>query len=86
MFEIAIVSIGDILPKHSNLTGSGEAYLGGELWFTSASSLYVSGGSGRYPPLNAAQLEEAVEVFESFGYEVTSLGWDHIWGEPMRNL
>ena len=86
VFETPVSAIGDLLPKHTNLTGGGEAYLGGELWFSSASSLYLSGGSGRYPPLNAAQLDEAVGVFESFGYEVASLGWDHIWDEAMRNL
>ena len=86
VFEVPIQVIGGTLPKHSNLTGGGEAYLGGELWFTSASSLYLSGGSGRYPPINPTQLEEATEVFESFGYEVYSLGWDYDMGEAKRNM
>lgn len=67
-------------PKHTNLTGAKEAYVGGELWFRSDSSLYVSGGSGRYPPLCENQLEDSVVVFEAFGYEVTSLGWDQETG------
>ena len=85
VFEIDIDLIGAV-PKHTNLTGGGEAYLGGELWFTSESSLYLSGGSGRYPPRDATQLEEATDVFESFGYEVTSLGWDYGADEAKRYL
>ena len=73
------------LPKHTNLTGGGDAYLGGEMWFASEEALLVSGGSGRYPPLNAVQLEEAVGVFEAFGYEVTSLGWDNEAGMAIRD-
>ena len=37
-------------PKHSNLTGGKPASMGGELWFRTESSLYLSGGSGRYRP------------------------------------
>ena len=66
----------DGMPKHTNLTGGETAYLGGELWFKSNSSLFLSGGSGRYPPANADQLIDAVRVFESYGYCVNSLGWD----------
>lgn len=73
------------LPKHTNLTGDGEAYVGGELWFRNGSFLYVSGGSGRYPPLSERQLEDAVGVFEAFSYEVRSLGW-HEQSGPLRHL
>ena len=74
--ETSISSIGGNFPKHTNLTGGGKAYLGGELWFDSCNSLYVSGGSGRYPPVDCVQLDCAVQVFRDFGYDVTSLGWD----------
>ena len=74
------------LPKHTNLTGGGEAYLGGELWFISTDSIYISGGSGRYHPVSGDQLEDAVLVFESFGYEVISLGWDEIRNQARRAL
>ena len=77
----------DNLPKHTNLTGGGEAYVGGELWFASNDSLYVSGGSGRYPPIDSRQLEQAVGVFRHYGYEARSLGWDHApvpGGSPKR--
>ena len=63
-------------PKHTNLTGGRAAYMGGELWFSSNFDIFVSGGSGRYPPNCSRQLEDAVKVFESYQYRVTSLGWD----------
>ena len=77
--------IGSNPPKHTNLTGGGAAYLGGEMWFTSEEALFVSGGSGRYPPTDSRQLEEAVQVFESLGYEVRSFGWDHGGGVARRS-
>ena len=75
--EEGLAVIGSKMPKHTNLTGGGGAYLGGQMWFASEEALYVSGGSGRYPPTDRRQLEEAVQVIESFGYEVRSFGWDH---------
>ncbi|MDE2937708.1 MAG: hypothetical protein OXR67_02135 [Chloroflexota bacterium] len=72
------------LIKHTNLTGGGKAYVGGELWFSTDRKLFVSGGSGRYSPQDEKQLEAAVEVFRSFSYEVTSLGWDQEYG-PKRH-
>ena len=85
ILEVRIARIG-ALPKHTNLTGGGEAYLGGEMWFESSTALYISGGSGRYPPKDAAQLEDAVKVFASFGYRVDSLGWDEGAGSAKRLL
>ena len=73
------------LPKHTNLTGGEEAYIGGEMWFAALDELHLSGGSGRYAPANSAQLEDAVRVFESFGYAVTSLGWNDNWGRARRS-
>ena len=74
--EVRIERIGDEVPKHTNLTGGGEAYLGGEMWFKSDTALWINGWSGRYPPESAAQLKKAVRVFKSFGYRVHSLGWN----------
>lgn len=76
IIERPVSDIGDFDPKHTNLTGGEAAYLGGELWFSDSSHLFVSGGSGRYPPIDANQLSDAVGVFESYQYRVTSLGWD----------
>lgn len=83
--EIPIPAIG-MKPKHTNLTGGQEAYLGGEMWFASSDALYISGGSGRYPPQDSRQLEEAGEVLELFDYSVTSLGWDDGTGTAKRFL
>lgn len=74
------------LPKHTNLTGGGPAYVGGQLWFLDTSTLYVSGGSGRFPPLNEEQLDAAISVFESFGYAVSSLGWNPVTDRARRIL
>ena len=72
-------------PKHTNLTGGGEAYVGGELWFSNDTSIYLSGGSGRYPPRNELELENVVRVFASYGYAVTSLGWDKTTNRAKRH-
>lgn len=85
ILEVHIARIG-AKPKHTNLTGGGEAYLGGEMWFKSNTALYISGGSGRYPPESAGQLKEAVRVFESLGYRVYSLGWNEEEGRARRFL
>lgn len=74
------------LPKHTNLTGGGPAYVGGEFWFIDTSTLYISGGSGRFPPMNEEQLDAAISVFESFGYAVTSLGWNPVTDRARRFL
>ena len=84
IIESPITAIGCLMPKHTNLTGGTEAYLGGEMWFASQESLYISGGSGRYPPEDEQQFKEAVEVFESFNYAVRSLGWDNEAGRAKR--
>ena len=86
IIESPIAAIGHKPPKHTNLTGGGGAYLGGELWFTSHVAIYISGGSGRYPPIGGHQLEEAAGVFNAFGYNVTSLGWDENAGRALRLL
>jgi hypothetical protein len=72
-----LATLNNQAPKHTNLTGGKAAYIGGELWFTNEKQLFLSGGSGRYPPRSAAQLTSAVKVFQSYQYGVTSLGWDY---------
>ncbi len=84
ILEAPHAALNDERPKHTNLTGDTEAYVGGELWFRTDMELFVSGGSGRYPPYSEKQLEAAVEVFRRFDYEVTSLGWDPAYG-PKRH-
>lgn len=77
LLEEPLPELANALPKHTNLTGGGPACLGGELWFETDSSMWISGGSGRYPPVDEGQLQAAVEAFASLDYEVVSLGWDH---------
>ena len=72
------------IPKHTNLTAGDPAYIDGELWFSSSTSLYLSGASGRYPPESAEHLEDAVGVFSDFGYSVTSVGWDSDMDQAKR--
>jgi hypothetical protein len=63
--------------KHTNLTGGGPASCGGECWIdaTVESRLWVTGGSGRYPPRSPQHLEDAVAVLRGLGYDVTCAGW-----------
>jgi len=86
IFEEPIKALKSNCPKHSNLTGGGQAYVGGEMWFLSREEIYVSGGSGRYPPKNSRQLEDAVEVFISLKYIVKSLGWNLETDKAKRHL
>lgn len=86
VLEQPMAECGGALPKHTNLTGGNTAWIGGEVWFENPSSLYVSGGSGRYPPESAEQLEAAVDVFRAHSYTVRSLGWDDETGSPRRFL
>ena len=86
VIELSMPILGNKEPKHTNLTSGGRAYVGGQLWFHSEHCMYVSGGSGRFPPLDEAQLEAVIEVFKSFNYSVRSLGWNHATGRARRVL
>lgn len=74
--------------KHTNLTGGDPACCGGEIWLDGADSnqLYVNGGSGRYPARTPEQLDDAVRVFEGFGYSVRSAGWSYENDWPERTF
>ena len=84
--EIGLSVLKGQFPKHTNLTGGCPAYIGGELWFETKSRLFVSGGSGRYLPYDEEHLAEAVDVFKTYRYTVTSLGWDVDSERPYRHL
>ena len=84
--EVENTHLNSNLPKHTNLTGGQPAYVGGELWFGTEVSLFLSGGSRRYEPVGPVQLDKAVRVFRAFGYDVTSLGWDDDTDKPRRFL
>ena len=86
ILETLIDDLNGEKPKHTNLTGGRPAYVGGELWFETCARIFVSGGSGRYPPDGAGQLDDAVGVFESYRYTVTSLEWDEEIDKARRIL
>lgn len=69
---------------HTNLTGGGEASIGGEIWFGSLPFVYLSGSSGRYPPTGRDHLECAERLFRAVGFDVHSLGWDSETDQPLR--
>lgn len=65
------------LRKHSNLTGGGAAFGGGEVWFANPDQIYLNGGSGRYPVETDEDLLEAVTVFFlRIGYDVAVPPYD----------
>ena len=81
---VKLDELGERHPHHTNLTGGGRAYVGGEMWFETNDTLWVSGSSGRYHPISEVQLGDSVKVFEDFGYSVHSMGWDPEGGRACR--
>lgn len=69
---------------HTNLTGGADAHCGGELWFQSESCVWLTGGSGRYPPRSREELEAVVAAVRKAGYDVRSAGWSDELGGPAR--
>lgn len=69
---------------HTNLTGGGNASIGGEIWFGTLPFVYLSGSSGRYPPKGPDHLECAERLFRAVGFDVHSLGWDPETDRPQR--
>jgi hypothetical protein len=69
---------------HSNLSGTNMAHCGGELWFRDDSSIWITGGSSRFPPQSAAELEEIGSAFRRSGYNVCNCGWDNEIDGPAR--
>ena len=86
IFEKKLQILGNEKPKHTNLTAGGTAYIGGEIWFRNTYSIYLSGGSGRYPARTEQHLSDAVNVFQHYGYEVQSLGWNKEMNKAKRTL
>lgn len=68
--------------KHTNLTGGGPAYSGGELLFLDATTIVVNGRSGRYGPRTREELDLAVHAFAESGYGVWSMGFDDEANRP----
>lgn len=72
--------------KHTNLTGGRPACCGGEMWADPVATrlLHLNGGSGRYGARTPQQLDDAVRVVESFGFDVRSAGWSDENDCPQR--
>lgn len=81
--EVPLPRLGDDLLHHTNLTGGGEASVGGEIWFDELPRIYLSGWSGRYPPCDPIHLEAAEDLFRAVGFDVVPLGWDYEADQPM---
>jgi hypothetical protein len=59
---------------HSNI--SKEAYIAGELWFTSENEIIINAGSGRFGDgagITIEQWQTAIEFWETIGYNVTPI-------------
>lgn len=62
--------------KHTNLTGGGPAFSGGEFLMLPDDTLVVSGDSGRYGPRTADEMQDVAIAFRNAGYTVYSTGYD----------
>ena len=82
--EAPLAHLGDGKLHHTNLTGGEGASIGGEIWFDDTPRVYISGSSGRYPPLHKEHLEKAERLFSAVGFDVVSLGWDGETDKPQR--
>ena len=82
--EAPLQRLGSERLHHTNLTGGGQASIGGEIWFGEPHRVYLSGSSGRYPPSDPVHLEEAEHLFREVGFEVVALGWDEETNRPQR--
>ena len=82
--EAPLARLGPGKLHHTNLTGGGKASIGGEVWFGALPLVYLSGSSGRYPPVDRDHLEDAEQLFRAVGFDVQSLGWDPETDKPQR--
>jgi hypothetical protein len=46
----------------------------------------LNGGSGRYPPRSAEELDDVAKAFKAIGYKVAHMGWDAGTNAPARYL
>ncbi len=69
---------------HTNLSGSREAHAGGEVWWRDSTSIWITGGSGRFPPRSPDELSDIGLAFATAGYAVCSCGWDVELNAPAR--
>jgi len=68
---------------HTNLTGGGEAYCGGEVLIVEEGMIVLNGKSGRYPVRSAEQMNAVAKAFSKAGYNVWSMGFDAETAMPL---
>lgn len=69
---------------HTNLCGGGEAHVGGEIWWRDEGAIWLTGGSGRFPPRSEVELNDVAIAFAAAGYDVCNCGWDEETQSPLR--
>lgn len=76
---------------HTNLTGGGRAYVGGELVVLDENTVVINGDSGRYGTKDDAETEAVARAFAESGWTTFWVGWDEdlarpapLFGTPLR--
>jgi hypothetical protein len=72
--------------SHTNLTGGEPAHCGGELWFVDDSTVVINGGSSRYAPRDAGELDKIARAFKAAGYRTATMGWNDETASSFRYL
>ncbi|MBY8825506.1 hypothetical protein [Sphingomonas colocasiae] len=68
--------------KHSNLTGGGSAFVGGEVAVLDERTIAITGSSGRYRLRSAEELKAIEIAFAESGYNVWSMGYNQDTNRP----
>lgn len=69
---------------HTNLSGGCAAHVGGELWFSDSTRVWLSGGSSRYEARSEDELVSIADAFRHSGYTISACGWDDEGDRPAR--
>ena len=70
------------IAKHSNLTGGGPAFVGGELVFLNDATIGITGNSGRYRMRSREEMAAIERAFVGSGYNVWSMGYNQEVNRP----
>lgn len=68
--------------KHSNLTGGGRAFVGGELVILDEATIAITGSSGRYRLRSGKEMAAIERAFVESGYNVWSMGYNPETNRP----
>ncbi|WP_219132532.1 hypothetical protein [Janthinobacterium sp. UMAB-60] len=72
--------------KHTNLTGGGKAFSGGEIIFLNDCQIIINGCSGRYGPKSEEEMLSIAMAFSDSGYLVWNMGYDDEANKPLPFL